>query len=144
MFNGQYNHTLDAKGRLNIPSKFREQLGNEFVVTKGMDGCLFVFDNDNWSEFEKKLLSLPTIGTLETRQYTRFFLAGVLNAEVDKQGRILIPANLRAFAGLEKEAILVGVGNRIEIWNADTWTKMEQEVDINEITKAMAEKGLMI
>lgn len=144
MFSGQYSHTLDTKGRLNIPSKFREQLGNEFVVTKGMDGCLFVFDNENWDEFEKKLQNLPTIGTLEIRQYTRFFLAGVMRVEVDKQGRILIPANLRTYANLEKDAILVGVGKRIEIWNADTWLRMEEEVDINEVTKAMAEKGLMI
>lgn len=141
MFMGQYNHTVDAKGRLSIPSKFREQLGEEFVITKGMDGCLFVFDNQNWAEFEEKLSALP-MGKIETRQYTRFFLAGATQVEVDKQGRILLSTQLRSFAGLEKDVVLVGVGKRIEIWSMEKWAEMEADVDMDEITAAMADFGL--
>ena len=112
MFMSEYNHTVDTKGRLIVPSKFREQLGDEFVVTKGMDGCLFMYANDDWSAFEQKLTSLPLINK-EARKCARFFLAGAAQVEVDKQGRILLPANLRQFAGLEKDVVLVGVGSRI-------------------------------
>ena len=118
MFMGEYNHTIDAKGRLIIPSKFREVLGDEFVVTKGMDGCLFVFDDPEWQAFEEKLHGLPMIDK-EARQFTRFFLAGAASVEVDKQGRILIPAVLREFAGITKDAVLVGVGSRVEIWSKE-------------------------
>ena len=104
MFMGEYNHTIDAKGRLIIPSKFREVLGDEFVVTKGMDGCLFVFDDPEWQAFEEKLRALPMIDK-EARQFTRFFLAGAASVEVDKQGRILLPAVLREFAGITKDEI---------------------------------------
>ena len=112
MFMGEYNHTIDAKGRLIIPSKFRDSLGDEFVVTKGLDGCLFVYDNKEWSAFEEKLKSLP-LTNKDARQFVRFFLAGATLAEVDKQGRILVPANLREFAALEKEFVLVGVASRV-------------------------------
>ena len=90
MFMGEYNHTIDAKGRLIVPSKFREALGDTFVVTKGLDGCLFVYDNEEWQAFEEKLRSLP-ITNKEARQFARFFLAGAAEVEVDKQGRILVP-----------------------------------------------------
>ena len=102
MFMSEYNHTLDTKGRLIIPAKFRETLGEEFVISKGMDGCLFVYAGDDWNAFEQKLTSLPLINK-EARQFARFFLAGAATVEVDKQGRILLPAHLREFAGLEKE-----------------------------------------
>ncbi len=94
MFMGEYNHTIDAKGRVIVPSKFRETLGDEFVVTKGLDGCLFVYDNNEWTAFEEKLKSLP-ITNKEARQFVRFFLAGAASVEVDKQGRILLPSSLR-------------------------------------------------
>ena len=124
MFMSEYNHTVDTKGRLIVPSKFREQLGDEFVVTKGMDGCLFVYANDDWSAFEQKLTSLPLINK-EARKFARFFLAGAAQVEVDKQGRILLPANLRQFAGLEKDVVLGGVGSRIEIWSRENWENHE-------------------
>ena len=143
MFMSQYNHTMDAKGRLSIPSKFREQLGDEFVITKGMDGCLFVFDNKNWAEFEEKLSALP-MGKLETRQYTRFFLAGATQVEVDKQGRILLPAHLREFAELDKDVVLVGVGSRIEIWNKDKWEGNNVDDDMDAIGASMESLGLTI
>ena len=116
MFIGEYSHTIDAKGRLIVPSKFREQLGEEFVVTKGLDGCLFVYENSEWKSFEEKLHALP-LTNANARKFTRFFLAGASACELDRQGRILIPAVLREFAKLEKDVVLVGVGSRIEIWN---------------------------
>ena len=143
MFMGEYNHTIDAKGRLIIPAKFREALGDEFVVTKGMDGCLFVFDNSEWQAFAEKLRSLPMIDK-EVRQFTRFFLAGAASVEVDKQGRILLPAHLREFAGLEKDVVLVGVGSRVEIWSKDKWETMNLDADMDEITGAMEGLGLTI
>jgi len=143
MFMGEYNHTIDAKGRLIIPSKFREVLGDEFVVTKGMDGCLFVFDNPEWQNFAEKLRSLPMIDK-EVRQFTRFFLAGAASVEVDKQGRILLPPNLRAYAGLEKEIVSAGVLNRVEIWDKEKWEKSNDIGDMDDIADYMAELGVSI
>ena len=143
MFMGEYNHTIDAKGRLIVPSKFREALGDEFVVTKGMDGCLFVFDNSEWQAFVKKLRDLPMIDK-EARQFTRFFLAGAASLEVDKQGRILLPQILREFADLQKEVVLVGVLSRIEIWSRQRWQDANTYDDMDEIAEHMAELGLSI
>lgn len=143
MFMGEYNHTIDAKGRLIIPSKFREILGDTFVVTKGLDGCLFVYDNEEWKRFEEKLRTLP-ITNKEARQFVRFFLAGATEAEVDKQGRILIPNVLREFAGLTKDVVLVGVGSRIEIWSRERFEDTASFEDMDEIAEHMAELGLGI
>ena len=108
MFMGEYNHTIDGKGRVIVPAKFRDALGDGFVVTKGLDGCLFVYPPDAWQAFEEKLQSLP-LTNKNSRQFARFFLAGAASCEVDKQGRILLPQVLREFAGLEKEVVMVGV-----------------------------------
>lgn len=143
MFMGEYNHTIDTKGRLIVPSKFREVLGDEFVVTKGLDGCLFVYDNKEWSAFEEKLKALPLMNK-ESRKFVRFFLAGAANAEVDRQGRILIPTVLREFAGLDKDVVLVGVGSRIEIWSKTKWEAASEYDDMEEIAEHMSELGLMI
>ena len=143
MFMGEYNHTIDAKGRLIIPSKFREILGDVFVVTKGLDGCLFVYDNEEWKRFEEKLRSLP-ITNKEARQFVRFFLAGATEAEVDKQGRILIPNVLREFAEITKDVVLVGVGSRIEIWSRERFEETASFEDMDEIAEHMAELGLGI
>ncbi len=143
MFMSEYNHTVDAKGRLIIPSKFRELLGEEFVVSKGMDGCLFVYANEDWNAFEQKLTSLPLINK-EARQFARFFLAGAAQVELDKQGRILLPANLREFAGLDKDVVLVGVGSRIEIWSREKWESVTEQDNMDEITSAMEALGLTI
>ena len=99
MFMGEYSHTIDAKGRLIIPSKFREQLGEEFVLTKGLDGCLSIYPNDEWAAFEEKLRALP-LTNKNARTFSRFFVAGATSCELDKQGRILAPARMREFAGL--------------------------------------------
>ena len=141
MFMGEYNHTIDAKGRLIIPAKFREVLGDEFVVTKGMDGCLFDFDNSEWQVFAEKLRSLPMIDK-EVRQFTRFFLAGAASVEVDKQGRILLPSVLRDFAGIIKDTVLIGVGSRIEIWSKDRWEGTVTYQDMDEISTHMVELGI--
>lgn len=143
MFMGEYNHTIDTKGRLIVPSKFREILGDTFVVTKGLDGCLFVYDNEEWTAFEEKLKSLP-ITNKEARQFVRFFLAGAAEVEVDKQGRILIPNLLREFAELSKDVVLIGVASRIEIWSKERYDGMETYEDMDEIAEHMAELGLGI
>lgn len=141
MFKGEYSHTLDAKGRLIIPSTFREQLGNEFVVTKGLDGCLFVYAQAEWERFEEKLRGLPLTNP-NARKFTRFFLAGACDCELDRQGRILLPAVLRDFAGLEKEVVLAGVGSRIEIWNRAVWQKQNVYDDMDEIAENMEGLGI--
>lgn len=143
MFMGEYNHSIDAKGRVIVPSKFRENLGDEFVVTKGLDGCLFVYDNSEWTAFEEKLKTLP-LTNKEARQFVRFFLAGAASLEVDKQGRILLPANLREFAGLDKEAVLIGVASRIEIWSKERYEGEVSYEDVDEIAEHMTELGLSI
>ena len=143
MFMGEYNHTIDTKGRLIIPSKFREVLGEEFVVTKGLDGCLFVFDNNEWSAFENKLKTLP-ITNKDARKFVRFFLAGAASVEVDKQGRILVPGVLREFSELLKDVVLIGVGSRVEIWSKERWEGTATYEDMDEIAEHMAELGLGI
>ena len=141
MFMGEYNHTVDAKGRLIVPSKFREQLGEDFVVTRGLDGCLSVYANDEWTALEEKLHALPYTNPA-ARKLTRFLVAGAATCEVDKQGRILLPAVLREFACLEKEVVLVGVGSRIEIWNKATWTEKNVYDDMDEIAENMEGLGI--
>ena len=143
MFYGEYNHTIDAKGRLIIPSKYREVLGDTFYVTKGLDGCLFVYDSSEWAAFEEKLKSLP-LTSKDARKFVRFFLAGATMAEVDKQGRILIPASLRKYAELEKEVMLLGVGSRVEIWNKEKWEDASTYDDMDEVAEHMEEWGLRI
>lgn len=141
MFMGEYNHTLDAKGRLIIPSRLREDLGDSFVVTKGMDGCLFVFPDSEWKEFEEKLKNLPMVNK-EARQFTRFFLAGAMLAEIDKSGRILLPQTLREYAQIDHETVLVGVGNRVEIWSKERWEGTVTYQDLDDIAVHMEELGL--
>lgn len=143
MFMGEYNHTIDAKGRVIVPSKFRETLGDAFVVTKGLDGCLFVYDNEEWAAFEEKLKSLP-ITNKDARQFVRFFLAGAADVEVDKQGRILLPGTLRDFAALLKDVVLIGVGSRIEIWSKERWEGTSSFEDMDAIAEHMADLGLSI
>jgi MraZ protein len=120
MFMSEYQHNIDAKGRLFIPARFREGLGDSFIITKGLDGCLFVYTRDEWSALEQKLKSLPfTRG--DARAFLRFFFSGAAICEVDKQGRALIPANLREYARLEKDVVIIGVSTRVEIWAKEHW-----------------------
>ena len=143
MFTGEYHHSIDAKGRLIVPSKFREQLGNEFVVTKGLDGCLFVYSNEEWQRIEEKFREIP-LTTKDARKFSRFFFAGAATCEVDKQGRILLPSNLREYAAIEKEVVSVGVLSRVEIWRKDRWSENGDYDDMDEIAEHMAELGLGI
>lgn len=140
---GEYSHTIDAKGRLIVPSKFREELGNEFVVTKGLDGCLFVYSNEEWHRIEESLREKP-LTSREARKFMRFFFAGAACCEVDKQGRILLPANLREFAGIEKDVVSVGVYSRVEIWSKEKYEEMNDFDDMDEIADHMAELGIGI
>jgi MraZ protein len=130
MFMGEYLHTIDNKGRLIVPAKFRESLGDKFIATKGLDNCLFVFPLKEWKIFEEKLKQLP-ISRPNARSFVRFFFSGATECELDKQGRILLPANLREYASLDKDVILAGVMNRIEIWDNNRWKEYSSSAEEN-------------
>ncbi|MGL4820091.1 MAG: division/cell wall cluster transcriptional repressor MraZ, partial [Bacilli bacterium] len=136
---GEYTHAIDTKGRIIMPAKFREQLGEQFVVTRGMDACLFVFPMHEWTQFQSKLRELP-LSSKDARAITRFFFAGATECEVDKQGRILLSQTLQTHAGLEKDCVIIGVMNRIEIWNGETWTNYNASNEAN--VEAVAERLL--
>lgn len=143
MLTGEYRHTIDEKGRLIIPAKYRDILGSNFVVTKGLDHCLFIYPNEEWESFESKLRGLP-LTNQNARHFSRFFLAGAVNCDTDKLGRILLPQNLREFAKLEKEVVLVGVSSRVEIWNKENWETYinEDALDMDTIANNMADLGI--
>ena len=133
MFMGEYRHTIDDKGRLTIPSKIREELGEEFVMTRGLDNCLFVYPQDAWNNIIVKYKDLPN--TKDARNFMRFFLSGATLCSFDKQGRINIPTPLTAYAGLIKECVIIGVDERLEIWNKENWDGFisENEPNMTEI-----------
>ncbi len=120
MFMGEYHHTIDDKGRMIIPSKFRENLGEKFVVTRGLDNCLFVYSHDSFQKIVERLETLP-FTKKDARLFMRFLLSGASEAEFDKQGRIHISAPLISHAGLKKECVIIGTGDRLEIWAEDAW-----------------------
>lgn len=132
MFMGQYEHTIDAKGRTIIPAKYREGLGDEFVVTRGLDGCLYLYPAEAWQEFAEKLQNLPS--SLQNRQIQRQFLSKAMEVSLDKQGRILVPAMHRQMAGLEKDVVFVGMMNRVELWDK---ARLEKE-DVTENGELLA------
>ncbi len=141
---GEYEHSVDQKGRLIMPSKLRGELGDRFIVTKGLDGCLFVYSLKEWEVFENKLKALP-ISNKNARDFTRFFLAGAMECEVDKQGRFLITNNLREFAELTKDVIIIGLTTRLEIWDKKKWQQCSSTDNISpeEIAEKMSELGLI-
>ena len=141
MLIGEYEHTLDAKGRLIMPAKLRIDMGEKFIVTKGLDGCLFAFSQNEWLNFETKLKSLP-LSDKNAINFVRFFLSGSTECELYKQGRFLIPNNLRAAATLEKEAVIIGVGTRLEIWNKETWQNCDDNISADEIAENMTMLGI--
>ena len=143
MFMGEYSHTIDAKGRLIIPSKFREQLGEEFILTKGLDGCLSIFPQDEWKVFEEKLKALP-LTNKNARTFSRFFVSSATSCELDKQGRILVTSTLREFAGLEKDVVLTGNITRIEIWSKEKWIENSSFDDMDAIAEGMQDMGIVI
>jgi len=123
---GEYQHNLDDKGRVIVPSKFREGLGETFVMTRGLDQCLFVYPQSEWEILEAKLKSLP-MTRADARSFVRFFFSGATECELDKQGRIVIPTLLREYAHLEKDIVVLGVSNRVEIWGRDHWKQYATE-----------------
>ncbi len=144
MLIGEYEHSLDTKGRLIMPSKLREDIGEIFIITKGLDGCLFGFSKKEWNNFEEKLKTLP-LTNKNARDFVRFFLSGATECEIDKQGRFLIVGNLREYANLDKEAMITGVGTRIEIWNKDKWKNYnsEENLSADQIAENMANLGML-
>ena len=142
MFMGEYNHTIDAKGRLIIPAKFREQLGETFVITNGNDGCLNIYTNEDWETSLEKLQLLP--GNVDKRKLVRALVAKANTVEVDKQGRILIPTALREHAGLDKDVVLAGVIDKIEVWDKSRWDNESNADDIDDIAERLADLGLSI
>ena len=143
MFMGEYTHTIDPKGRLIIPSKFRELLGEEFVITKGLDGCLCIYPQKEWEAFEEKLATLPYTDQ-RARTFSRFFVSGATVVELDKQGRILVPGPLREFAHLEKDVVLAGNVGRIEVWSKEAWDSISSFDDIESLAQEMQGLGIVI
>ena len=144
MLIGEYVHSLDSKGRMILPARIREDLGEKFIITKGLDGCLFGFSESEWNNFEEKLKQLP-LTNKNARDFVRFFLSGAVEAETDKQGRFLIPSNLREYATLDKEVVVTGVGTRIEIWDREKWKKYNsnENISADQIADNMASLGVL-
>ena len=143
MLLGEYEHSIDTKGRIAVPAKLRESLGTRFMITKGLDGCLFVYDMEQWQLLENKLAALP-MSRKTARDFTRFLFGGACEAECDKQGRVLFPVNFRRYAHLDKNAVIVGVGSRAEIWDAAKWQQYNEESaeDVSELAEQLADLGI--
>jgi len=142
-FMGEYNHTIDTKGRLIVPSKYRDKLGNEFVVTRGIDDCLFVYAQDEWEKVMNKLGEIRMTNT-KAREFTRYLVGGATEVETDSQGRILVPAFLRDHARLTKEVVLVGMGNHVEIWAKEKYEDIMSSTNIKELAEELDEMGIWI
>lgn len=130
--------SIDAKGRVNFPAKLREELGERFIITRGLDNCLFVYSVDEWDQLAAKLHELPIS---KSAPLNRFFFAGAAEAEPDKQGRVLLPAHLREYAGLDRDVTIAGVSNRAEIWDSERWEKQNEQLTAQSIATAMDELG---
>lgn len=140
---GEYQHTLDDKGRMIIPVKFREGLGSSFVVTRGLDKCLFVYPRSEWESLEAKLKKLP-MTRADARSFVRFFFSGATECELDKQGRVLIPVSLRDYATLERDCVVLGVSNRVEIWSDSIWKQYASDAaeSFEEISEKLVDLDL--
>ena len=143
MLIGEYSHTMDAKGRVFIPAKFREELGENFIVTRGTEACLFVFSPEAWMEFAGKLQHIPVMDT-EAQKFLRLQFASATDCTPDKQGRILLPARLREHAGLEKEVVAIGVMSRVELWSKEAWEAYNAygSKEYEQALKKLSELGL--
>ena len=137
MFMGEYQHSLDEKGRIIVPAKFRDPLGGQCVVTRGLDQCLFLYPQSEWANVEEKLRKLP-LTQADARAFVRFFFSGATDLELDKQGRIMIPPSLREYAGLVKDVVVIGVSTRVELWAKEIWEKYVSEAASS--FEAIAEK----
>ena len=144
MFMGEYDHTADAKGRLFVPSKFRDELGKKFVVTKGLDGCLFAYGEEEWGCVVEGIRNL-SLTDENGLKFTRFFFAGAAEVEADGQGRILLPGKLREYAGITKDVVSIGVGNRVEIWSKERYGGMETSYEeMGDVMKALSNMGIRL
>lgn len=143
MFIGEYHHSVDDKGRMAVPAKFRSKLQNGAVVTKGLDNCLVIYPKAEWEALAEKLSSLP-ISQANTRAFSRLMLAGAMDIELDKQGRMIIPEYLRTFADLEKKVVVAGLYNRLEIWDESKWEDYRSETEdaSAEIAEQLGELGV--
>ncbi|MDO5155703.1 MAG: division/cell wall cluster transcriptional repressor MraZ [Eubacteriales bacterium] len=142
---GEYNHSVDSKGRMIVPSKLRERLGLSFVVTKGMDKCLYAYPSDEWELFENQLEKLPKTSK-QAREFVRFFMGSAMDVEVDNQGRVMLANTLREFAGITKDVTIVGMGDHAEIWSKEKWDEQNsvEDIDFEEISKGFEDLGIMI
>ena len=138
MLIGEYQHTLDPKGRVNFPARLLESLGSTFIITKGLDNCLYVYSMEEWKVLEDKIRALPMS---KSRNLQRFFFAGAAEAEPDKQGRVLIPAHLREYAGLTKDVTVIGASVRAEIWDSERYQSSCEELTSDSIAESMDELG---
>ncbi len=138
MLTGQYSHSLDSKGRVNFPARLREELGERFVITRGLDSCLFVYSMEEWKLLADKLHQLPIS---KSAALSRFFFAGAAEVEPDKQGRVLLPSHLREYAGLERDVVIAGVSNRAEIWDSARWEQQNQLLTAEAVAGAMDALG---
>lgn len=138
MLIGEYAHSLDAKGRVNFPARLRDDLGDTFILSKGLSGCLFVYSIEEWRRLEEKIRELPMS---KSRNLQLFFFSGACEAQCDKQGRVIIPQTLRDYAGLEKDVMIVGASVRAEIWNKQKWDEMCSQLSAETIAEAMDELG---
>lgn len=142
MFIGEYAHALDGKNRIIVPSKFRDALGERFILTKGLDGCLYAYPVSEWNTFEEKLKKLP-LTSKDARAFVRFFFSGANESEIDRQGRTLIPQNLIEYANIKKDIVSIGVSNRIEIWSKEKWEDYNSSnIDFDNIAEKMSELGI--
>ena len=143
MFIGEYKHNLDEKGRLAVPVKFRRELGKTAVITRGLDGCLFLFTKVEWEALAKKLTALP-LAQANSRAFVRLMLAGAMEAPLDGQGRVLIPEYLRTYSGMKSKAVVTGLVNRVEVWDEERWTryKAKTEAASDEIAERLGELGI--
>jgi len=143
MFIGEYKHTIDEKGRLAIPVKFRQDLARGAVVTRGLDASLFLFPKEEWDKLAEKLAGLP-LGQSNSRAFARLMLAGAMDVEVDKQGRMVVPEYLRSYAGITKNTVIAGLYNRLELWDAERWEayKKKTETEVGDIAEKLGELGV--
>lgn len=142
MLIGEFNHGMDQKNRIIVPVKLREDLGESFIITKGLDGCLYIYPKNEWLMFEAKLKALP-LTSKDARAFVRFFFSGANEMEPDKMGRILIPQSLLEYAGIADEVVSVGMMNRVEVWSKEKWKAYnDSELDMDEIASRMNELGI--
>lgn len=143
MLMGEYMHSIDAKGRVILPADFRADLGESFIITKGLDNCLFIYTMAEWDNLSAKLKQLP-LAKAEARAFVRFFFSGARKLECDRQGRFLVPANLREYAKLQKDVVLLGISSRIELWSKDEWQRYNEDINpsVSSIAETLVDLGI--